>query len=82
MVSIHLEDRIATALTAQAEAKGMTLDAYLSHLACDNGLDSEPTGRLPRLTGADFDALIESEASDGAPYSGSYPRSDIYEGRP
>jgi hypothetical protein len=77
MVTVELQDEVADALRAQARAKGLSLDAYLSSLA----------GRLdqsaPPLDGSmtDIDRWLD-ELSDGLPALPSLPqdmsRRDIY----
>lgn len=73
MASIELDDAILRALTAQAQAVGLSLEAYLRLVA------SSPAPSHAALSPDEAIALIESVSSpSGGAYQGTYPRSEIY----
>ncbi len=60
--SIEVDAGIAAALTARAEAKGMTLDAYLRSL-----VDATPVAPSNgALSLAEFDRALDELSADGA----------------
>lgn len=73
MVSIQLQDRVAAALSVQAESMGLTLEDFLTRLAEDRCLPSPP-----RLSADEFERLFDAESSDESTYKGTYSRADIY----
>jgi len=72
MVTIHLSDTTAAALSAQAMAAGLSLEAYLEHL---HGPGTAPR---QRIHGDDFERLLDAEATPGPAYLGTYSRAEIY----
>lgn len=73
MTTIHLDESVAAALTAQAHAHGLSLDEYLKTLA------SPPAQPGKRLSAEEVIARIEAEAVPSqSNYRGMYPREDIY----
>jgi antitoxin component of RelBE/YafQ-DinJ toxin-antitoxin module len=74
MVHITLDDDVASQLTSQAEALGLSLSDYLQRLAQAAPLPSEHA-----ISADEAIALIESVSSaSGSEYQGTYPRADIY----
>jgi hypothetical protein len=73
MTTIRLQDTVVDQLTAQAQAEGLSLEAYVEKLA--NANSAVPP---PRLKGDELDRLLDAEASADSTYHGSYPRADIY----
>jgi hypothetical protein len=73
MASIQIPDSVAAALSAQAQARGLSLDQYLGLLA-----ESQPALREPRISSEELDRLLDSEATPGPAYEGTYSRADIY----
>jgi hypothetical protein len=77
MASIELQEPTFARLAAQAEAEGLTLEAYLERLIESRSITN---GKLPKLTGDELDRLLDAEASHDSSYQGTYPRADIYLG--
>jgi len=82
MVTIQLEDRTADALKARAQARGLSLEAYL-RLMAENGSQEEPAARGDAGQAArEFDAALDDLFADDmrklpeAPLT--YSREDIY----
>lgn len=75
MATIEVQDSVLAGLSAQAEGRGVSLDAYLEQLA---SLPAGVNGKLPRLSGEELERLLEAEASSDSTYTGTYPRADIY----
>ena len=73
MASIDLQESVVARLASQAEAEGLTLEAFLERLA-----DSTLVGKPLQLTGEELDRLLDDEASDDSTYQGTYPRAEIY----
>lgn len=73
MVQIQLHDAVAAALSAQAQAEGLSLEAYLTQLAAAGG------GMVPPpITGAELERLLDEASVAGPAPQCTYPRSDIY----
>jgi hypothetical protein len=75
MATIELPESLFTRLAGQAQAEGLSLEAYLERLAESR---SVANGKLPRLTGEELDRLLDAEASEDSTYQGTYSRADIY----
>jgi len=75
MATIELPESTANRLNAQAEAEGLSLDAFLQILADSR---SPINGNLPKITGEELDSLLDAEASEDSAYKGTYSRADIY----
>lgn len=73
MVNVQLSETVAAALSAQAAAHGLTLEAYLESIA-----RSSPSQRSERLSIEELDRLLDAEASTGPSPSGSFSRADLY----
>jgi hypothetical protein len=73
MISVQLSETVAAALSAQAAAQGLTLEAYL-----ENVLLSAPPRPAPRLSLDELDRLLDAEASTGPSPSGSFSRTELY----
>ena len=75
MATIELPESTANRLNAQAQAEGLSLDAFLQILA-----ESRPpiNGNLPKITVEELDRLLDAEASETSAYKGTYSRADIY----
>jgi ribosomal protein S12 methylthiotransferase accessory factor YcaO len=74
MVNVPLNDSVAAALSAQAAARGMTLQAYLETLAM-----SVPVVAAPRLTSDELDQLLDQEATaTGNSPGGTFSREELY----
>ena len=73
MMNVQLTETVAAALTAQAAALGMTVEAFL-----ENVLLSAPPRRASPLSLDELDLLLDEEASTGPSPSGSFSRSDLY----
>lgn len=77
VVSIQVEEQTVEALNAQAQAHGLSLEAYLRSIA-DNGY---PSGQPPMIDMAEFDRWLD-ELSEGAEHIPSLPldfsRADVY----
>jgi hypothetical protein len=75
MATIQLQDSVYASLAAKAQAEGLSLEAYLEKLA---DTVSVKNGTLPRLTGEEFERLLDAEVSADSTYQGSYSRADLY----
>jgi hypothetical protein len=75
MATIEIQESVYASLAAKAKADGLSLEAYLEKLAEAGSIEN---GKLPRLTGDEFDRLLDAEASTDSTYEGSYPRADLY----
>ena len=73
MVNVQLDDTVAAALSAQAAAQGLTVQAYLQTF-----LLSPAARPAPRLTVEELDRLLDEEALIGPSPSGSFSRAEIY----
>lgn len=73
MISVQLSETVAAALSAQAAAQGLTLEAYLENIA--HPALPRP---VPRLSLEELDRLLDEEASAGPSPSGTFSRADIY----
>jgi hypothetical protein len=72
MVTIHLSDSTAAALSVQALAAGLSLEAYLERIH-GSGTAAKQIG------GEEFERLVDAEAAPGPAYDGTYSRSEIYQ---
>ncbi len=73
MTTIHLDESVAAALTAQAIAQGLSLEDFLKKLV------APAAQRAKRLTAEEVMARIEEVAVPSqSTYRGTYPREDIY----
>jgi hypothetical protein len=73
MASIQIPDSVAAALTAQAQALGLSLDQYLELLA-----ESQTMLNEPRISADELEQLLDAESTAGPAYGGTYSRADIY----
>lgn len=73
MVNVQLNDDAAAALSAQANAQGLTLQAYLEKLAA-----SKATRKTAPLSVEELDRLLDQESTSGPSPSGTFSRADIY----
>ncbi len=74
MATIEVRESVLARLAAQAERRGISLEAYLEQLA---GVQSPTNGKLPRLSGEELDNLLDGEAGSDSTYQGTYSRADI-----
>jgi hypothetical protein len=72
--TIELDERIASALRAQAEARQMPLAAFLEQIASAN---LPPVTASP-ITEGEWNRMFDEVSSDTVPSSSSFPRSEIY----
>lgn len=75
MATIELDSYLAERLKAQADAAGLSLEAFLEAVTAAQKLEDKS---LPRLSSKELDELLDAEASSEGSYSGTYPRADIY----
>ena len=73
MVNIQLQDSVAAALTARAQAEGLSLEAYLEQLA-----KAGSPAVVPKLSGEELSRLLDEASVAGPPSETSYSRADIY----
>ncbi len=73
MASIQVSDSVAAALSAQAQARGLSLQQYLELLS-----ESQAALNEPRITADELERLLDEEATAGPAYEGTYSRADIY----
>jgi hypothetical protein len=73
MASIQIPDSVAAALSAQAQARGLTLDQYLGQLA-----KTEAAAQSPAISVAELDQLLDAASAAGPAYEGTYSRAEIY----
>lgn len=73
MGNIQLQDSVVAALTAQAQAEGMSLEAYLEHLTA-----STHAVEVPQLTGEELLRLLDEASVNGSAAESAYSRADIY----
>lgn len=77
MTTIEIEQRTAEILKAKAEARGLSLDAYL-RLMAETGDGIEPGSEM---AAAEIDAVLDDLARGGegvSPLPASFSREDIY----
>lgn len=74
MTTVHLDDEVAAALTMQAAAHGLSLEAYLTKLT------TRPPGIAPYapLSGEDLVKALRDEATSDVVVPGTFTRADIY----
>ena len=75
MATIQLQESVYASLAAKAQAEGLSLEAFLEKLAATQATEN---GTLPRLSGEEFERLLDAEARTDSTYQGSYPRTDLY----
>ena len=73
MKNVQLRETVAAALSAQAAAQGLTLEAYLESV-----LLSAPSRPAPHISLDELDRMLDEEASDGPSPSGSFSRAELY----
>lgn len=73
MKSIQLNESVAAALSAQATALGLTVEAYLENVVLS--VAPQPG---PRLSLDELDRLLDEEASNGPSPVGSFSRAELY----
>jgi hypothetical protein len=73
MIRLELSETAAAALSAQAAAHGLTVEAYL-----ENVLLSAPSRPTPRLSPDELDRLLDEEATSGPSPVGSFSRAELY----
>ena len=75
MAAFELPESTALQLTAEAQAEGLTLVAFLQKIAESR---SSTSALSPQITVEELDQLLDAEASEDSSYDGTYPRADIY----
>jgi hypothetical protein len=75
MATIEVHESVYKSLAAMAQAEGLSLEGYLKRLS---EARSTENGKFPRLTGEEFDKLLDAEANTDSTYEGTYPRADLY----
>ncbi len=75
MATVELQESVHARLAAQANAEGLTLEAYLEKIADSRVSASKSSSKL---SSEELDRLLDAEASDDVTYQGTYPRADIY----
>jgi hypothetical protein len=79
-ISIHLEPQTETSLLARAQARGMTLDAFVQSLV--ESAAAQP--QRPRMSDEEFEAALDelAEGSENLPIlpPEAYTREGIYGG--
>jgi hypothetical protein len=73
MIRIEVSETTAAALSAQAAAQGLTVEAYL-----ENALLRAPARPTPRMSRDELDRLLDEEASSGPSPVGSFSRAELY----
>jgi hypothetical protein len=73
MATLQLNDTAAAALSAQAAAHGLSVDAYLESI-----LFPVPTHPMPRLSVDELDRLLDEEATKGPSPCGTFSRAELY----
>lgn len=73
MASIELSETTAAALSAQAAAQSLTVEANFASV-----LLSAPAVSSPRLSRAELDGLLDEEAASGPSPAGAFSRAKIY----
>jgi hypothetical protein len=74
MTVIEIEDKTAKALLAQAQARDLTLDAFLALLAQNNA----PVTPVPALEMSEFEKVLDEIVADVPGLPQSFSRADIY----
>jgi hypothetical protein len=72
MVSIQLQDSVAAALAAQANQCGLSLEAYLTHLA------AQRANTQPAATFDEWERELDELSDDAPPLPADFSRADIY----
>jgi hypothetical protein len=75
MATIEVQESVYKSLAAMAQAEGLSLEGYLKRLSEARSIEN---GKLPRLTGEEFDKVLDAEANNDSTYEGTYPRADLY----
>jgi hypothetical protein len=78
MTTLRIDDAIAEALRAQAEARGLTLDAYLGEIARINAAERSGGGGSVKEFEAALDELFRGETRELPAIKSTYSREDIY----
>ncbi len=73
MIRLELSETAAAALSAQAAAQGLTVEAYL-----ENVLLSAPSRAAPRLSADELDRLLDEEVTTGPSPVGPFSRAELY----
>jgi hypothetical protein len=73
MIIVQLNDTVAAALSAQAAALGLTVEAYLENVVLSTA--SRP---VPRLSLDELDRLLDEEATSGPSPVGTFSRAELY----
>jgi hypothetical protein len=73
MTHLQLNDTVAAALRAQAEAQGLSIEAYLGTFV----LSVRPQSSS-RLSADEFERLLGEEATAGPSPAGTFSRSELY----
>ena len=73
MIRIEVSEITAAALSAQAAAQGLTVEAYLEH-----ALLRPPASPTPRMSRDELDRLLDEEATSGPSPVGSFSRAELY----
>jgi hypothetical protein len=73
MATVHLKESIVEALSAQAAAQGLTVEAYLERVLLPTPLRSSL-----RISVEELDRLIEEESQVGPSPIGSFSRAELY----
>jgi hypothetical protein len=72
MVTVQLDDAVAAALSAQASAQGLTVEAYLQAVVLS--FSPQPA----RRSSDEIERLLDEEATVGPSPSGSFSRPELY----
>lgn len=72
MVSIQLQDSVAAALAAQANQQGLSLEAYLTHIA------GKKTNSPPQAQFDDWERELDELSFEASPLPADFSRADIY----
>jgi hypothetical protein len=73
MISVQLNDTVAAALSAQAAALGLSVEAYLEIVVL-----SAVARPAPRLSIDELDRLLDDEATNGPSPGGTFSRTELY----
>ena len=76
MAVIEIEERTAAALRAQADARDLSLEAFLRRIA----EAATPINSMPTLPLAEFEKTVDELATESAVLPSSFSRADIYTG--
>jgi hypothetical protein len=73
MIIAQFNDIVAAALSAQAAALGLTIEAYLENVVLSTA--SRP---VPRLSLDELDRLLDEESSSSPSPAGIFSRAELY----